>query len=294
MTNSLSELSRSDFLFEFRSRKARQKDPSRTEGNDVPPRYVPFEVLGQLRGFQSAFGVSKEQAAFNIRRGSTRGLKFPVYCDVLLVDFDNQKTAADLFERRLNHEKAAYIRADSGGRSDHFHVAIVPIYGMDVPYSIKQWMAENAPGSDLSFYICGGNFRLFGTRHEKTGRIKSVVKTERGGRLSIPIVAEPDPWDGLGSIIGEVKDVEAALGQILSLISCEPTEGNRHQSLWSAVHALLTCEIKNPDGADTVTLGSIIQNRESFVQSILYLINFSWQNPKPVSELMRLINDFSK
>lgn len=289
-----SHFKRDDIVFEYRSKKMRQRDASRPEGSDLPPSYVPFDVLSQLRGFQSVFGFTREQAAENIKRGTTRGMKCAVYCDVLLVDFDNQEAAANLFERKLKNDKIAFIRAHSGGRSDHFHVALNPIFGVDVPYSLKQWMAENAPGSDLSFYHCNGNFRLFGTRHEKTGRIKVVVGTQAGSRLSIPIVEEPDPWAGLGSIIGEVKDVEAALGNILSLIGCEPSEGNRHQSLWAAVNGILTSEVQDPNGNENVPLGSLIENREGFVQAILYMINYSWKNPKPEADLERLIRDFKK
>lgn len=288
-----SQVNRSDVVFEYRSKKVRQKDHSRNEGSDLPPTYVPFDVLAELRGFQSVFGFTRDQAKENVKQGHTRGLKCEVYCDVLLVDFDNQEAAANLFDRMLRNNNIAFIRGHSGSRSDHFHVAITPMFGTDVPYSIKQWMLQNAPGCDVSFYHHNGNFRLFGTRHEKTGKTKDIINSSGGNRLSIPLIAEPDPWAHFGSISGEVKDIEAALGYILSLIGCEPGEGNRHQSLWAAVNGVLTSEVTNDKG-EKVLFSSLVENREGFVQGLLYMVNYSWQNPKPEADLERLIRDFKK
>lgn len=258
--------SRDDFLFEFRSQKARVG----------PPAYVPFSGLFSLTGYGSVFGVTKEQAGENVRRGSTNGAYWDVYCDTLLVDFDDRPADADAFERALIGMGAAYIRANSGGRSVHFHAAIEPMFGRDVAYSLRCWVGRVAPGADLSVYQRNGMFRLFGTRHEKTGRFKEHVHTHPGRAIAIPYVEEEDRWAGGG---GAVSGLEGALAQALSLLQCSPGVGGRHQVLWSLARNL----------ADELV--GVAPDPAAAVEALIYAVNASFPQPKESSDLQRIMRD---
>jgi hypothetical protein len=257
---------RSDVRFEFRSGKVRIG----------PPVYVTYGELQGLQGYQSQFGVPVAQARANTEAGQTKGAKYAVYSDILLVDFDDCLDRANSFDARLRHGGIAFIRAVSGGRSDHFHIAIEPMFGPDVPYSCKLWVAANAPGADLSVYHRNGMFRLFGTRHEKTGRIKELTGSNQGSRLTIPY-HEEEPHVSWGT--SHVSDLEAALGYALSLLQSEPGVGARHQALWSFARSLADAAAEN------------VPDPGAFIEGFLHAINATWTNRKDTSDLHRIMRD---
>lgn len=260
--------SRSDFLFEFRSQKARVGVPT----------YVGFSDLFNLQGFGSVFGVTLEQAAENVKRGATNGANYEVYCDTLLVDFDDCTEAAQQFGRFLKQQNIAFIEAHSGGRSEHFHVTIEPMFGVDVPNSLRQWVAIHAPRADVSIYQPNGMFRLFGTKHHKSGKPKRVTSTNDGRRLYITYVEKE--WRDPSSFSG-VTDIEGVFLQALSLLNCEPTVGNRHQILWSLAKTCSDCLGDAPDLRATV-------------EGIIYAVNGQWQNKKEEKDLQRILRDIFK
>lgn len=259
---------RSDVVFEFRSKKWRESDYL----DRTVPCYVPYETLANLRGFQSVFGILKAQAVLNSRAGHTRGVDYPVYCDLLLVDFDNPKGEDDAFERYLIKQGYAHLRATSGGRSTHFHIPIVPIFGTGVPFSVVTWMDSHSTGHDRSFYHSNGNFRLLGTRHEKTGRYKVIVRQAQGKRLQIPLIEEPsDVWTSTGAT-SEVSALEDGLIQALSILGSEPGIGGRHIALFALAKSLRDA-------------GACIE----MANELGRLINERWVNQKSEKEILSAI-----
>lgn len=259
---------RSDFLFEFRSQKARVGEPV----------YVGFSDLFNLHGFGSVFGVTEGQAVENVKRGATNGANYPVYCDTLLVDFDNNSNAARHFDTFLKGQGIAFIEAHSGSRSEHFHVCIDPMVGVDVPYSLRQWVKLHAPGADQSIYQHNGMFRLFGTRHEKTGKQKIVTGSNRGRPLHIPYLEKE--WSEY-STLGGMTDIEGAFIQLLSLLRFEPLVGNRHQTLWGLARTLADTLQDAPDLRATV-------------EGLIYAVSGQWQNQKEEKDLKRILSDIFK
>lgn len=292
----LSDLTRDDIRWEYRSKKVRERDGTRGEGADLPPVYIDHETLisGRLQGFQSMYGVHKTQAALNIKRGNTKKLYCEVWCDTLLVDFDNKPNESLAFKKYLDSNGYAYIHSDSGNRSDHYHVPITPLFGIHVPYSVSRWLERYAPGHDPSFpQSRNGMFRLLGTRHEKTGYYKTVLSAVKGRILEIPYIEEPDEYS-FGRLGGmdQIKSAEAALMHVLSVITVEPTEGRRHQfGLWSPVDSVLNCVVKDPNSGEQKPLKHLISDPIRFAEGLLYLINGSWEHHKPVADLERILDD---
>jgi len=257
---------RSDVRFEFRSGKVRQG----------PPVYVSYRELLVLKGYQSQYGVLKKQADFNTQAGQTKGVTYEVYCDTLLVDFDACVHRADFFDGVLCRAGIAFLRGVSGGRSDHFHIPIDPMFGTDVPYSCKAWILQNAPGADTSVYHRNGMFRLFGTIHEKTGRPKILTKTVQGQRLHIEYQEEAPR---VSYSTGHVSDLESALSYALSLCGNEPTMGTRHQQLWSLAKSL----------ADATN--QTVSDPAGLVFGLLQAVNANWANKKDTDDIHRIVRD---
>ena len=261
-------MSRSDVLFEARPAKVRSGLPL----------YFSFEQLENQRGFQSQFAVTRQQAVLNQLNGDTSGASYPVYCDIILVDFDGCPDDAQLFRTGLEADNIAFIEANSGGRSVHFHIPIDPIFGVSVPSSVKQWVANRSSKADLSVYHTNGMFRLFGTRHEKTGRIKEPTHRSKGKRASVKLLDVRDDWNDFN---GDVTEVEGAFGFVLSLLNGQPPVGNRYQTLWSCAMAL-----KSALGDKSTTISTI--------EGIINAINESWPVPKEASEVTRLIREIAR
>lgn len=294
-TISLSNLTRADIRWEYRSKKVRERDESRPEGSDLPPVYIDHDTLasGNLQGFQSMYGVHKAQAAANMLRGSTKAMRCEVWCDTLLVDFDDRPLEAKAFERYLESNKLAYLLCDSGGRSAHFHVPITPLWGFHVPYSVSKWLEQHAPGHDPSFpQSRNGMFRLLGTRHEKTGRFKTILKAVKGYVLHIPYQEQPDEFGFRLGGLDKIKAAESALMHVLSVVTVEPEGGRRHQfGLWSPLDSILNCEVRSSATGELKPLKLLLSDPVSFAEGILFLINGSWSNMKPLDDLNRLLDD---
>jgi hypothetical protein len=220
-------MNRSNFLWEYRSYVKRAG----------PPTYVPFFELTRLTGFQSVFGIPIQDALNNIRRGSVEGGVYPVYCDTLLVDFDDKPEKAENFQKFLNSLHVAHFKCDSGNRSIHFHVPIFPIIGENVPYSVKRFVEKYGEGADLSFYLYNGQYRLLGTKHRKTGRVKKILEKVKGRRLEIPLLDMPEDRLTGGSFLGESTPLQL-LQKAVSLMHDYPGKGNRHIKLWSYAQQL--------------------------------------------------------
>ncbi len=155
-----------------------------------------FERLDQLEhtsclGFRSVYAYD-DATKYQIEcEKSTAGLTgVEVYSDQLLLDFDNCDPVDTLLW--LYDEGYTHSVWHSGNRSVHVHVAINPMMGSYVPYSQRVWVQRHVPLADTTFYHYAGQFRLPGTRHEKTGRRKVLKHEHYGKRLEIPRTDKPE------------------------------------------------------------------------------------------------------
>lgn len=267
-SNRMRTMSRSDVVFEVRPNKVRSGLPI----------YFPFEQLENHTGYQSQFAVSKEQAVLNQINGDTSGANYAVYCDTVLVDFDDCPESALLFRNGLKEDNIAFVEAVSGGRSVHFHIACDPIFGVSVPSSVKLWVANRSSKADLSVYHTNGMFRLFGTKHEKTGRIKEPVLRVPGKRAQIKLLDASCEWDDFNE---DITELEGAFGFVLSLLNGQPPVGNRYQTLWSCSMAL-----KSALGDKPTTM--------PVIEGVINAINETWRSPKEASELTRLFREIAR
>jgi hypothetical protein len=163
---------------------------SRTVKRMGPVEFVPVTALSKLHGFRSVYWFKWRDALDITKANKFGGIShIPVHAYELLVDFDNNKQAADRFHDWLLRGDYMFNKYLSGNRSYHFHVMTTKISGVDVPYSQLQWVRANIPGADDSVYRTTGLFRLSGTYHEKkAGQRKTLVSSHGTLRLDIPYV----------------------------------------------------------------------------------------------------------
>jgi len=154
---------------------------------------VRLEDVGNYTGFRSVYAYSADTAALIEDEQSTRSLRgVPVYSDTVFVDFDD--TDSSDFKARLIAAGLAFDVFDSGNRSVHYHVKYEPKFGSGVPAAQKAWVADLSNGkADVSFYHTAGQFRLVGTPHSKTGRIKTLTERHTGKALSLVEKEVPPP-----------------------------------------------------------------------------------------------------
>jgi hypothetical protein len=147
---------------------------------------VPLEEVDQYTGFRSVYAFDAETVETIKEARSTRNLgNAQVYSDTLFVDFDGTDPAS--FRAALVALGVGFSVFDSGNRSIHFHVPIVPMLGAWIPQAQKDWVKKNAGGlADISFYHAAGMYRLPRTHHVKTGRAKVLTEQVAGGLLEIP------------------------------------------------------------------------------------------------------------
>ena len=166
-----------------------------------PPRLVPLDEVSKHLGFRSVFCFDADTASLINELGSTSNLRGrPVYCDVLLLDFDQGDPVE--FREWLRSSGLAFETYDSGGRSIHFHIPVEPVFGPWVPAAAKKWVQQHSKGADISFYHPAGMYRLPGTFHAKhAGRSKHLI--EEGGTnklvLTEPPARETRPFEATGS-----------------------------------------------------------------------------------------------
>jgi hypothetical protein len=166
---------------------------------------------------------------------------FPVYSDLLLVDFDDQPEAAHAMAEALREYD--WVKFDSGGRSIHLHVRIEPMLGPWVPALQKAYMEQNFPKADLSIYRTSGIYRMAGTYHEKyPGRRKEIIETNITGKSLILNVAIPEPTVALPP--KDDEDLQDLLGNLLGMQIGKGTTGRNY-------HAFKIAKVANRLGLDS-------------------------------------------
>lgn len=149
------------------------------------PKLVPLHDVDTYTGFRSAFAFPDDVAECIREGSSTRDLRgLSVYSDMLFVDFDDQDSTR--FREFLLREGLSFTQWDSGHRSRHYHIPIVPMEGPWVPLAQKDWTKVHAPTADISFLHAAGMYRLPRTYHAKTGRPKALIEKVEGGPITIP------------------------------------------------------------------------------------------------------------
>lgn len=281
--------SRSDAYFEHRETKVRKGAPV----------YMPFEQVIKKQGYQSVFGVLGETASHNIAREKSSGL-YPVFCDVWLVDLDKgEGESNEEFEKRslgfktwLLETGRAFSHYHSGGRSHHYHIAIQPMYGIDVPFSIRSF-AEKLPWRlDCSFYVTTGQFRLPGTKHERTGLHKTLIGSYRGTAFSMPRVPLPVGCrfsDEGNDFTDSTIWIQLLFQGMVDAPSERPSYRNqsRYQECWHIADGLLRAKGLS---------GSIFQVTDPVNTAILVweLLNGQWKDPKDDSEKARFLSEIRR
>lgn len=216
-------------------------------------------------GFRSVY-------AFELDPKSSKGLnQYPVYSDVLFVDFDDGLESPGyhkLLALLLNNGLAFQSYA-SGSKGVHVHVAIDPMFGSEVPYSQKVFMEALDVGCDLSIYRHSSLIRLPGTIHDKTGKAKEQINEGGFDLLQIPSKTLP--------VFANVEVADAnlfyvAATRLAGLLHNEPPTGNRSLTLWS-----LAKNLANSGISFETTL------------ELAYTVNNSWKHPKSESEVLRSV-----
>ncbi len=189
-----------------------------------PPVLVPLANAYEHVGFRSVYAYGHALAQHILATGTTRGMQQQsVYSDELFVDFDHSQ--GEDFLLHLYDEGIQHSVWTTGNRGVHVHVAIEPMEGVAVPDSQAAWVKGNVVGADPSFYIHGGQWRLPGTVHAKTGRLKTKHHELTGRRLEIPLVTpRVAALDGSG--------LAPTPGRFYQHILRTKTAGGRRQYAW--------------------------------------------------------------
>jgi hypothetical protein len=175
-------------------------------------------------GFRSVYAYTAEVAEEIMADGGTKFMRgTPVYSDTLFMDFDDHDPTE--FRELLISNGVAFEEWDSGNRSVHFHVPIVPMYGPHVPNSQRAWVKKHAPTADISFYHPAGQYRLPNTYHAKAaGKCKRLVAEHEGATLQIDMI-EPSKMSSFSVTEGNEEDFFANL-----LVKQE--SGHRRPHIW--------------------------------------------------------------
>jgi hypothetical protein len=208
-----------------------------------PPRLVPLDEIHKHTGFRTIFAYDEETTEFIKEQGGTQGLRGqPVYADTLFLDFDGHDPVE--FRIWLQQSGYGYTEWDSGGRSVHFHIPMIPVYGAWVPFAMKKWIKTHAPTADISFVHAAGMYRLPGTWHAKhPGRCKLMTANQVGTRLLL----EQATNDLL-----EFKEFQGDGGieLLFQLLTLGRTEGNRAPHLFRIGIAAAEAGLEFEDALD--------------------------------------------
>ena len=205
--------------YEFRTNKIRYGSPNLLES---PERQYTYRSL---------YGYDPEVTSMIKGNGHTRGLKsHPVYSDMIIIDCDTADEAV-IVEKRLVELNIAFELWNTGNRGCHFHIDIEPMYGKDTIWSQICWLKEIGvwDAIDTSIYREGGQIRVPGAIHEKTGRKKEIVKTVVGEKPSIRIMVAPP----IAPIRIDTKEgTQASKEEYQRNLRYYRSEGSRHMHMY--------------------------------------------------------------
>ena len=145
---------------------------------------IPLDALTGKTGFRSVYALCEQDAEIVKEAKNSKGLsRFPVYSEELFMDFDNgADEAKKWFEWAKGRDFTATLY-ESGSKGYHLEILTIPHFGQNVPYSQQMLIKRLGAEADFSLYRHGSLYRLPGTKHKKTGRIKKVVDGHMGNRM---------------------------------------------------------------------------------------------------------------
>lgn len=207
--------------YEYRTEKLRRHAPRLINQPDNQYRY------------RSLYGYGPDTVDSIQSRGNTRELTGqPVFSDCLIIDCDTDEEVVEV-RNRLLELNVCYEEWTTGNRGRHFHLPIKPMWGTDTIWSQVRWLREVGLWNtiDTSIYREGGQIRVPGASHEKTGRHKELkeVVAPTPNWLEIPIHKTPPlPTPSLQHIEG----TSGARNEYHRNLLYHRTEGGRHTHMF--------------------------------------------------------------
>lgn len=194
------------------------------------------EVADRQYSFRSCFGYPEETAQYIETNGNTKGLSGKVvYCDMILIDVDEEGNV-DAVKELVSNMGLGYSLWTTGNRGIHIHIPIDSVEGVNVPYSITEWLRGAGLWSliDTTIYKAGSQFRVPEAIHDNTGLAKTLTKEVAGSTPTVPLLVPPPTVQRNDLVVdGDPYDFYSNLLQSRG-------EGGRHMHmfiLWQAGRA---------------------------------------------------------
>lgn len=202
-----------------------------TASYGAKPRFISVRDSG-VQGFISLYQVEETTAKAIESAGTTEGFKGVVWSPFLWIDVDSYE-AAEKVEERLQSMELSYTAYDSGGRGAHFCIPRKAEPSHLLPARDKAWVKANFPEADTSIYTHLHPFRIPGTVHEKTGRVKEVVSGYVGKELELP------PYEKRAMKVDPTPSGVSVFDCFRVMSNISPaTRGDRHKQLVNVAFAL--------------------------------------------------------
>lgn len=192
-----------------------------------PPNfYRSSELLSKQCAFASVYAVTVETAyAIETISQTAQGFKGVVWSQRLWVDFDNEEAgkAAQIKLKELGYD---YVVYHTGGRGIHIGILRDTQPCHTLPQQDKAWVSTNLAGADLSLYWHLHLIRLPGTKHERTGIPKTLIVSQRGRSLQLPILSQEERSE-MGRITEQMK--QGSIFTSFEVVSNLAPTGDRKQ-----------------------------------------------------------------
>jgi hypothetical protein len=211
-------------------------------------------------------------------QGNASGMsRFEAWSDTLFIDIDNDPDAVTSFREYFRNQNTTYSMWESGGKGVHFHLPTPLYHHRHMPSIHAKLVAESGIRCDTSLYRHNSLFRLPGTTHQKTRKIKTLLEEHQGVGLTLP--EQMFSWaDNLKEVTYtklveyDKSETEHTLLKAIHLIMNEPMQGTRYMSLWSLAKRAAETGFS-----------------EDFTTELLEVVNERWQNQKPQEEISRAV-----
>jgi hypothetical protein len=223
-------------------------------------------------GFRSVYGFHPTHAKIIKARGNSKGFReFPCYADQLVIDIDNGDEGKIDAEAKIKAAGLGYRLYFSGGKGYHFIIPCSPLYSYHTPYSHMKYVESLGLETDQSVYRHSSLISLEGRVHPKTKKLKRFLEEVSGKTAEIKIVQPPQ---FIGNIPEDYNVLSDGFERAAGLVGMEPNIGGRYMDLWRCIKCFSDAGIA-PEVAE----------------EIAHAINDSWDNPKEMDEMQRLMED---
>ena len=194
-------------------------------------------------GFRSIFGLGPDAVKQIELQGNGTNLgQFPLFCDNLILDFDNNEAAENRAEKKFVDRGFAYTKYFTGNRGHHFHIKIKPLYKVGLAPMFRAFTETHFPGVDSGVYKPLGMIRIPGTRHSKTG--KRMIKVTEAGSLTMDMEAMMPK--GFAPTLETEYDPANLELRMMGLLTRTVHEGKRHTIGWSIAKLAKELDIERP------------------------------------------------